>query len=267
MRLGETVLAIGALLATSMPVVAASPPPAPVVSPPAAAPADPWLRLVDGDPRTSVRALYRRLRMEQAQRSDQPPPQEPVLASTHDTMLELGDPARPRLWTFEGDAGRAPRRAFALSNLDGEAYGLIAEVHCDDTPTACAEYRRGIQSMRSRPPISGFTLDPAARAMLDARYHSWVRLVQSEPCEDAPASPQTVRYPPTAVREQASGQVLVRVVYNSCGEIRDASIQKSAGHRDLDRAALAAVRSWRLGRDAVKGQSGIGIFPITFSMD
>ena len=52
-------------------------------------------------------------------------------------------------------------------------------------------------------------------------------------------------YPASALRRGDSGTVVVQVVVGVSGEPLDARVIQRSGARDLDRAALEAVRGWR----------------------
>ena len=80
---------------------------------------------------------------------------------------------------------------------------------------------------------------------------------------DAPAAPATValapgeqpvplkgqmpapRYPAAALRRGESGTVLVRVEVDTAGMPAGVALVQRSGSRDLDRAAMEAVRDWR----------------------
>ena len=53
------------------------------------------------------------------------------------------------------------------------------------------------------------------------------------------------KYPAAALRGGDAGMVVVRVQVDSTGAPGSASIVKRSGSRDLDRAALDAIRKWR----------------------
>ncbi len=53
------------------------------------------------------------------------------------------------------------------------------------------------------------------------------------------------RYPPAALRRGDSGTVLVRVEVDTAGMPAGVALVKRSGSRDLDRAAMEAVREWR----------------------
>ncbi|WP_133479816.1 energy transducer TonB [Cognatilysobacter segetis] len=70
-------------------------------------------------------------------------------------------------------------------------------------------------------------------------------------------------YPPTALREQAEGTTIVQVTWTPDGTITDASVRKSAGNRDLDRAAVTAVRRWKV----CPGDPGTAVVPVVWSLE
>lgn len=59
------------------------------------------------------------------------------------------------------------------------------------------------------------------------------------------ASNPTPRYPNEALRAGVGGTVMVRAVVDANGVPTDVAVVERSGHRELDRAAQAAVRKWR----------------------
>lgn len=64
------------------------------------------------------------------------------------------------------------------------------------------------------------------------------------------------RYPDSARRQGIEGETLLRFQVLTSGRVASVSVARSAGHPDLDRAAMDAVKSWlfepaRRGKDAV----------------
>jgi TonB family protein len=59
-------------------------------------------------------------------------------------------------------------------------------------------------------------------------------------------------YPLHAALEGTTGEVKLRVVVNSDGRVRGATITKSSGKRELDHSAEAAVLTWRLNRSRIQ---------------
>jgi protein TonB len=56
------------------------------------------------------------------------------------------------------------------------------------------------------------------------------------------------RYPHAARRRGAEGTTWLRVELAPTGRVVRVDVERSAGHRDLDSAAVAAVRTWRFAR-------------------
>lgn len=71
-------------------------------------------------------------------------------------------------------------------------------------------------------------------------------------------------YPPAALRRGESGTVVVRVDVDAGGLPLDAKIIQRSGSRDLDRAALDAVRGWRFQPAQSNGQPMVGSLEIPF---
>ena len=59
-------------------------------------------------------------------------------------------------------------------------------------------------------------------------------------------------YPSKLLSKGIGGRVVVEVVVDATGKIAGAKVRNSSGNRDLDEAALKAVRKWRF-RPAVRG--------------
>lgn len=76
-------------------------------------------------------------------------------------------------------------------------------------------------------------------------------------------------YPPIARRQGREGETLLRVLIGVDGRALKVEINRSSGHRELDRAAIIAVRDWRF-RAAMEGGVAIESWvevPIAFSLD
>lgn len=67
---------------------------------------------------------------------------------------------------------------------------------------------------------------------------------------DTPTVPRVVHnpapaYPAAALAERRAGRVVLRVAVDRQGRVVSATVERSSGADDLDRAALEAVRSWK----------------------
>lgn len=76
------------------------------------------------------------------------------------------------------------------------------------------------------------------------------------------------RYPAQAARRGVEGVVRVRVEVGADGVPTDVAVVEGSGTRELDRAALDAVRRWRFRPGVANGQPvpGSVVVPIEFSM-
>lgn len=77
------------------------------------------------------------------------------------------------------------------------------------------------------------------------------------------------RYPPAALRRRESGTVLVRVDVDASGRPAGVALEQRSGSRELDRAALEAVREWRFQPAQRDGQPVPGslVIPIDFRLE
>ncbi|GAA5008469.1 energy transducer TonB [Pseudoluteimonas lycopersici] len=77
------------------------------------------------------------------------------------------------------------------------------------------------------------------------------------------------KYPPTAWRNREEGSVLVRADIDADGVPGDVSVVRRSGSRDLDSAALAAVRQWHF-RPAIENGKAVASaveVPVDFKLD
>jgi protein TonB len=89
--------------------------------------------------------------------------------------------------------------------------------------------------------------------------------------QPVPLSGQTPppRYPAEALRRGQSGTVLVRVEVDATGAPAGVALVQRSGSRDLDRAAMEAVRKWRFMPAQRDGQAVAAslVIPIDFKAD
>lgn len=77
------------------------------------------------------------------------------------------------------------------------------------------------------------------------QYEAWREAVATEACSPGPVHTPAPAYPYTALREDASGRVVLGLFMNRCGDVRDAWVVESSGSRDIDRAAVRAALKWK----------------------
>jgi len=70
-------------------------------------------------------------------------------------------------------------------------------------------------------------------------------------------------YPPAARHSGHEGAVVVVLQVDGAGAVSSARVQTSSGYRDLDHAALRAVRKWRFDPDAVRERGTGNRFRLT----
>jgi periplasmic protein TonB len=77
-----------------------------------------------------------------------------------------------------------------------------------------------------------------------------------------------IQYPVSALRAMAMGVVWVKVSYDATGTVTEARIHQSSRHRDLDRAALAGVRKWKINPRQIQGQpvGGESLVEVVFNL-
>jgi len=77
------------------------------------------------------------------------------------------------------------------------------------------------------------------------------------------------RYPPQAVREHHTGRVVLKVLIGVDGKPKDITVEKSSGHRELDRAAIAAVKTWVFNPGTRNGvpYEGYALVPFDFNLN
>jgi protein TonB len=110
---------------------------------------------------------------------------------------------------------------------------------------------------------------PASAAPGPAMAGETVPLAPGE--QPVPMAGQTPapRYPPAALRRREGGTVLVRVEVDVRGMPAGVALVQQSGSRDLDRAAMEAVRQWRFQPGQRDGQPVPGslVVPIDFRVE
>jgi protein TonB len=75
-------------------------------------------------------------------------------------------------------------------------------------------------------------------------------------------------YPESARRERAEGVALLRFEVLATGRVGEVRVSRSAGHRDLDRAAIDAIRTWQF-EPARRGPTPVAVWvtlPVRFEL-
>lgn len=76
-------------------------------------------------------------------------------------------------------------------------------------------------------------------------------------------------YPPMSRRLGEEGRVIVRVALDALGKVVEVGLERSSGHRRLDRAAVDAVRAWRFepARSGGRAVAASVLVPVDFRLE
>lgn len=206
---------------------------------PAPAPATDWLQ-VETPPGLTVQALWEQLLVQRARRygaampGGNPEPPDLHYDPRHPRVVETeGELAGE--WTFLGAEGASrPHAGYRLRWAGEDRYRWIADLTCEPG-AGCEAGQAALATLRAPPPP-----DRAQRP-------AWVAIVGTEACALGPVHTPAPEYPLRALRDGISGGIALALFVNRCGDVRDAWVLESTGNRELDRAALRAVRSWKNG--------------------
>lgn len=138
-------------------------------------------------------------------------------------------------WSFESPDGGLPTRAWRDIDRSG-AQGYDAERvgYCRGTTSDCAVWFEAKRHRSAQP--DALTGERAQR--------EWVQRVIHEPC--APVPPHRPSLAPLQTAVGRAGlpmtRVIVRLLHNRCGEVRQVQIVQSSRHRDIDREVIAWAR-------------------------
>lgn len=127
-------------------------------------------------------------------------------------------------------------------------------------------------------PVIGSEQDNAARAEIERAAATETRRKERAAAKKAaipadrevsPVASLQPDYPAAAFRNREEGTVLVRVDVDAQGNATHVDVAKRSGSRDLDKAAVEAVRSWKF-NPAIKGGKQIAAsaqVPVEFKLD
>jgi len=76
------------------------------------------------------------------------------------------------------------------------------------------------------------------------------------------------RYPESARRQGFEGTTLLKIYVSGTGRVEDVLVERSAGHQDLDLAAMEAVKQWRF-EPAKQGKRSVAVWfmlPVRFAL-
>ncbi len=166
--------------------------------------------------------------------------------------VQQADPAQPQ--AAAGDVVPLPEPLPA---------GTGASDMPDARPEDTAEDKPQLVETAPAPPQPLPETSPAAAPAAPAAPAPVAQAPSDRPVPLPGQSPPPA-YPPAALRRGESGTVVVRVEVDAAGLPLDAKIVQRSGSRDLDRAALEAVRGWRFQPAQSNGQPMVGSLEIPF---
>jgi protein TonB len=164
--------------------------------------------------------------------------------------------------TLPGKAAPVEALPEPLSTGDG-ASGM------EEPPARQAEDPPRLVEEKPMPaPVPEAPTAPVAPTAADAPLPAGVSLAPTEVPVPLPGQTPAPEYPPAAIREGAEGTVMVRVEVGTDGVPLSVDVQQRSGSRDLDRAAVDAVRRWRFSPGQRDGQAIVGsvTVPVDFKM-
>jgi TonB family protein len=135
-------------------------------------------------------------------------------------------------WLFFGEEydPEGPTSAFrAHWPIVGPDYLVEVELYCDAND--CGEAIEVLMTLQAPEPGVSVEL-----------YRQWQRIVAEESCADGP--PKYRRpFPPRPITSPMV--VMIGLLVNRCGEVRDAWVERTSGDTAVDESAIKAARSWR----------------------
>jgi len=174
---------------------------------------------------------------------------------------KVGDATHAWVFDAPNPEGGMSTRALELEDLSGpDGYHVRATVHCYDLPETCGVFQAKQQNLLAPKP---------AAAAGDLALRQWRNRVYAETCTTRQTDMAHPRYPMDALREGKGGTVIVGLLFNTCGNVRDAWLLQSAGHRSLDRAVLRKALEWQLDMTAMPPdgrQKRIAKVPVRFEV-
>jgi len=209
-----------------------------------------------------------------------PPPPRPLIGLTRRTWLLIGTAFAIGLLLFavmlsrKGDVGffRVDPVAKPVETADefeplpapmpGNE-GIASDEDMQPLVIPDQEQRPYIVEQAPLPPPPPAPVAPVAPDMAGPPGAPLARGDSPEPIVGQNPAP---RYPPRALRRRESGTVMVRADVGPDGFPTSTSLVQGSGSRELDMAALDAVRRWRFRPAQIDGRPTVGsvVVPISF---
>ena len=171
------------------------------------------------------------------------------------------------LWLDKRDSNNFYRTVEAPRSIEGQVFAPLP------VPMAAGEegHLGGEDDSGAEQPAAGPAPRPAAPEPLPSNVPLPAPTAPPPPAAETAARPLSTpapRYPREAQRRGVAGTVLLRVHVRANGDAGDIDLIEGSGSRDLDRAAVEAVRRWRFAPATRNGQpveSAVQV-PIAFNL-
>ncbi|HLM54425.1 MAG TPA: TonB family protein [Pseudoxanthomonas sp.] len=181
------------------------------------------------------------------------------------------------VWWSGRDSGfyrvEAANTGQPLDELDPLPQPLPPGEGASDMPDAGAPSEPRPQLVEAPPPTVEQAPDapdaPESSGPVQPGAGEAVAMAPGEQPVPMPGQTPAPRYPPAALRRGEGGTVLVRVEVDVRGMPAGVALVRQSGSRDLDRAAMEAVRQWRFRPGQRDGRPVAGnlVVPIDFTVD
>ncbi|MGO1073697.1 energy transducer TonB [Lysobacter sp. CA199] len=178
-------------------------------------------------------------------------PSHSIDPNTREHVMPPPDPAAPEAAALEASPGRTGLWLLMLL-LGATLLGWYLYGKRPAPPPPAAAH-----PVVTLPPAQGSAEQNAAVASSDAAKKAAVTKAKAAQAKAVAAKPRSTqarpiasrspepRYPATALRRGEAGTVVLRINVGADGVPDDVAVARRSGSRELDRAAMLAVRDWR----------------------
>jgi TonB family protein len=189
--------------------------------------------------------------------------------------LNYADATSFGIWDFRNPHDqRWPSQAIRMSFTSGSSdYKVHATVYCEDSAAECQTLFADATRMSAPQPPLPPSNEPGMILSGDYKtqwFHDlrdgWQRAIATEPCTPGPPHEEPPVYPEAEKLAKVTGTVVLQVLVNQCGDVRNVVVEATSHDRGLDRAAINAVQNWRMkgSPDKSSGQPHMVRIPVVF---
>ena len=175
----------------------------------------------------------------------------PFVWAGNRVFLEIPSGPLQGRWTFYPIQRPEPWAIIRTRVSSGSPYSADVEIYCRDKGCPLAE----LELARLEAP---FPFEAG-----DAVQQEWQTIALNEACAPGKISRTPPIYPPEEKIQFVEGKSKLLLLYNPCGTVRMSYLLESSGNRNLDHAALLAVKTWRIPTQT-PGQGGLSKVDIVF---